>query len=523
MNKLNTLSILVNSMSKAEKRSFRLIYQQQGKDKVYLYLFDLLQKDMLHEEITNTFKKKYKGKNFESAVKHLYNVILESLLISRDSFDTQQIIFNHITKANILFERGLHKEAFATLYKAKEMALKCENEQLAIIIQKNLLTFHSTLNFGQIGEKELISMQFEINSYLKYAQTNIHHLQLYNVLRYRLNNKGYIRSDKHKNDLNDLILSEVNLVANGSYQGFEADKLHSLFQATYYLNSGNTELAVRYYKNLVSEYEKKGHLIQNPPLYYISAIYGVLDSLLTSRVFNESDYFISKLEELAGRDYSKEFKMDLYAQIFIYKSTIAINKGMFSEAERIFSNYEEIIFKKISLYSPDLQLKLIYQQALIYFSQENYSAVRRILKKIFMTGKMWYNLPVFREIRLLNLLIQAELGNHEFLTNEIGSFKRYIEYEKQIFLVEKLIFRFIQDYPLPVYEKNREKLWSKYESYITPIINNKYELILTKNFNFVAWIESKIKRVPFSETICRFNESINSSLRGSDVKVHISA
>lgn len=62
----------------------------------------------------------------------------------------------------------------------------------------------------------------KINEVLKYARTLNQHTQLYDILKHRLINKGYIRSDKQKEDLNDLVLSELHLIANNSYQGFEA-------------------------------------------------------------------------------------------------------------------------------------------------------------------------------------------------------------------------------------------------------------------------------------------------------------
>ena len=94
--------------------------------------------------------------------------------------------------------------------------------------------------------KELVSKQMQINDVMKYARNTNLHLQLYDILKYRITYKGYARSNKQKENLNDLVLSELNLIANHSYQGFEAHKLHLLFQATYYLNAGNYKSAVSY-------------------------------------------------------------------------------------------------------------------------------------------------------------------------------------------------------------------------------------------------------------------------------------
>ena len=114
----------------------------------------------------------------------------------------------------------------------------------------------------------------KINDIMKYSRNINLHLQLYDILKHRIANKGYIRSEKQKDNLNDLVLSELNLIANNSYKGFEARKLHLLFQATYYLNTGNYKSAIRFYQELITLFESNQHLILNPPIYYLSALKG---------------------------------------------------------------------------------------------------------------------------------------------------------------------------------------------------------------------------------------------------------
>ena len=114
------------------------------------------------------------------------------------------------------------------------------------------------------------------------------------------------------------------------------------------------------------------------------------------------------------------------------------------------------------------------------------------MKKIFGSGKSFHTLPSYKTARLVNLLIQAESGNYDFFANEINSIKRNIRYEKQTYRTEKLLFRFLMAHPLPVYKKDREKLWQQYRKEITLIRQDKYEKQLLKTFDFTAWIESRL-------------------------------
>ena len=91
------------------------------------------------------------------------------------------------------------------------------------------------------------------------------------------------------------------------------------------------------------------------------------------------------------------------------------------------------------------------------------------MKKIFSLGKLFCAFPSYKIARLVNLLLQAELGNYDFFKNEIISIKRNIRFEKQTYITEKLIFKFIQGYPLPSYEKARNKRWLQYQKDIQKI------------------------------------------------------
>lgn len=186
------------------------------------------------------------------AAKHLYRVIMDCLVHLRKKEDVQATIFNYITKADILFERELFEEAFNQLNKAQKLAATYENDPLLLLIRRTELKYLSSLGFNEISERELVNKQMKINDIMKYSRNINLHLQLYDILKHRIANKGYIRSEKQKDNLNDLVLSELNLIANNSYKGFEARKLHLLFQATYYLNTGNYKSAIRFYQELIT-------------------------------------------------------------------------------------------------------------------------------------------------------------------------------------------------------------------------------------------------------------------------------
>lgn len=328
------------------------------------------------------------------------------------------------------------------------------------------------------------------------------HTQLYDILQHRLTFKGHVRSEKQKEDLNDLVLSELHLISNStSYKGFEAQKLHLLFQATYYLNTGNYKSAIRHYYELITLFDENPHLLLNPPIYYLSAIQGILDSLHVAGLYTEMPFFLSKLEAIIRQDYPDTFLLKVRTLLYLYDSYRHLHTGAFDKAEQIRKQHEETLFKKMDLLGLEDQLKLHLNTVILYLCTGKWHIARKQIHKIFQSGKLFYALPSYKVTRLVNLLLQAELENYDFLENEIQTLKRNLQHEKQAYLTEKLIFRFVLDYPLPTYEKERQKRWQKYQKTIIKIEQDKYERQLLKTFDFLSWIESKLTKQPFTEIL----------------------
>lgn len=501
--KLSQIVLLIQSLSKAEKRYIRLYTNLQNGNKLYMMLYDLACEGLSAEQIYEKFCNEASEKSFEMATKYLYQVLLDCLVQLRDKQDIQTTIFNYITKTNILFERELFDNAFTELEKAKKLAITYENDLLLLLIYRTELKYLSALSFEGMSEKELVRKQVQINDVMKYARNTNLHLQLYDILKYRIIYNGYARSNKQKDNLNDLVLSELNLIANHSHQGFETRKLHLLFQATYYLNAGNYKSAIRFYQELITLFETNPHLILNPPIYYLSAIEGLLNSLHVAGLYQEMPFFLSKLEEIGKGNYPTEFLMEVQGCHYLYILSGLLNTGQFEAAMHLEESNADFLSKKATMTRPETQLKLALYSSILYLCLGEPTKARKSMKKILGSGKSFHTLPSYKTARLVNLLIQAELGNYNFFANEINSIKRTIGYEKQVYTTEKLLFHFLMAYPLPLYKRDREKLWSQYQKDITRIRKSKYENQLLKIFDFTAWIESKLTSIPLQEILSK--------------------
>ncbi|MCD8260540.1 MAG: hypothetical protein LUD15_02830 [Bacteroides sp.] len=247
MNKAVSLLVLIKSLSKAEKCYFKLYSNLQSGEKGYIALYQLMESKEEVDEIQKLFTTENPGSNFEVAVKHLSHIILECIAHLCEKQDMQARIFNYVTLAEILFERGLVEDSFAELRRARKLAEFYEYGLLCMLVRRKELKYMSAIDFAGITEKRLVDKQMKLNELTKYTRNANMHVQLYDIIKYRLTYKGLARSNRQQQNLDDLVLSKLHLVSNTSQKTFETQKLHLLFQATYFLNSGNYKTALRFY------------------------------------------------------------------------------------------------------------------------------------------------------------------------------------------------------------------------------------------------------------------------------------
>ena len=490
MNKAITLLVLIHSMSKAEKRYLKLYSNLQEGDKGYLTLFTQMEESASIDEVARRFNREVRGSSFDIAVKYLYKVVMECLTHLRSRDDIQSRISNRLSEAEILFRCGLLQPAVEQLLAAKKLAKKHGQSTLLLLIRQTELQYLSAGNFPDIREKQLVERQMKMNETLRHLRCATQHLQLYDILKYRSMHRDKVRSERDKQSLNDLVLSELHLIANNSYKGFEVDKLHQLFQSTYFLQSSNYMAAIRIYRQLLELFDQHPEQILDPPLYYLDAVLGILDSLLSARLYDEMPFFIARLQQLAAGNYSQDFIRRIQIHIYLYESFRLINSGSIAKAEVLYAANRETIFRKLAQQRLDQQLILLLNQVVLHMASQRLADARKTMARIREAGQVFYHFPEFRITRLIDLLLQAEYGHMDFVESEIKSIRRNSTIE--IDSVERQIFQFVRLYPLPHSKRERNRLWVRIQERIKRISQAEYERPLLKFFDFAAWIESRL-------------------------------
>ncbi|NTV84045.1 MAG: hypothetical protein HGA23_07080, partial [Bacteroidales bacterium] len=341
MTKLQSLLLLINSMTLPEKKAFKIKSARKKTVPDYVILYDIAGNsgDRTTADLHREFLKARPGASFETTIRYLYELLLESMLDLRQEQDSFYSLFNKILKARILYEKSLYDECFDLLNYVISYAGKYENYHALLLASRLELEYLLALNFPNMDEKELLKKQFRVNEALKYLRKINEQSSLYELLKHRVINKGYARSQKQKDELNDLVFSEISIVASQNLDNFEISKLHQLFQSNYLISVGDYKSALNSYIELNNLFEANKHLWSNPPVYYMETLEGVLESLRSIRNYEGMAYFIDQLKAIEGQ--SAGFRINLTCTVYLYELFPFLDRGDFRSAMALMKNYRE--------------------------------------------------------------------------------------------------------------------------------------------------------------------------------------
>lgn len=318
--------------------------------------------------------------------------------------------------------------------------------------------------------------------------------------------KGNTRSKKQKDSLNDLVVSEMSIVASSGIENFEIKRVHQLFQSNYLIGVGDYKSALHSYYELNKLFESNKHLWNSPPYYYLQVVEGILDNLRGIKNYTEMNYFIEQLKKI---DYlSLSFQVNVDCLIFLYQLFPLLDSGDFQASDKLIKT-ASIPVNRINLLSPTRQAELALYTALTYIGLNNYKSAQKSLLKVIIRGKNFYIYPLYRTIRLVNLIIQYEIGNYDLIRIESRSIKREISKNKKAYQVEHLMLSFLNKQKSEMFLGERNKMWQKLEPILSELRHDVFEMQILKLFDFTAWLESKLCKVPLHKILeNRFDSSL---------------
>lgn len=486
----NNLFLLIKSLTKNEKRYFRMHASLQGENKAYLKLFNEILKQKKYDE--TEIKKIFHGERFTNQLSvaklYLYELIMKSLLMYHSEGLVDAKISNAILKAKILFKKALIPQYFKTLQKAKDLALKYERfgylieiyDMMRLIVQKErLLKKEDKKTYTEAGDaiaklKNIFEYSSLLNKTFRIART-------------------WGRSREKTAETGITAILESPSMAN------ESNALSYRAKEIYY-NILETAAAVKTDYNAQKKYlQKRYKLIEAHPHSFEGHIINyrkeVLQNLFHNLAENNNYEEISRYLKMyktafqSGDNIEEVSDFSFYSNIVldtcIYTGNYSAGISSIKEIETGINRHKN----KIDI-SNELILKFKIVKLLILASKYEPALEKLNILLLHPLLPIRADLECFS--RLLNLLIHFELGNYELLEHLLRSTYRFLYKRDRLYKLETLILNFLRKTPNINSSESLLTQLRILRKEMLKLKNNPIEKKAFEYFDFIQWIDKKL-------------------------------
>ncbi|NDV80376.1 hypothetical protein D0T87_00105 [Bacteroides sp. 51] len=484
---------MVKSLSKSEKKAIYLRSTETKSVKGYMELFKMIDKQKISDSkiLSECFMAKHPRAAFIPVVGYLYDYILRVLVDIKQHQDQEYALYSKVLKAKILLERNLNADSFQMIQQLQGEAEGLGNYYISLIARRMELDHVLLEEFNGFSEKDLIQKENQISDTLKIVRQINEQAYLYELLRYRIQKHQYVGSSLKLQAFNDLIISEITLTSKLRNNIFQIDKMHQLFQANYFISIGDYKSALNSFYELNKLFLRNKKLWNNPPVYYVMVLEGILESLKRIGEYDQMEYYLNNLRQL---DYpSVYFQVEIACIDFIYSAIPHLDRGEYKESLEVIERFRSNLIQKIEYLRPQQYLHFSVYMAVIYLMNKKLGLARKQLAPIIVSDS-YYDIWIYRPIQLLNLIIYYEKGDFEYVDSGVRSIKRRNKLMNKTSKIEALLFRFFHLDVSVMNPVKRKKMGQRFAKELETMVFDFEERRILSVFDFPKWIISHFEK-----------------------------
>ena len=499
----DNLFVLVKSLSKSEKRQFKLYVGRLGvnEDSKFLTLFNILEKLNTYDENAILKKGVVKKEQLSNLKAHLYKQILISLRLNPSHQTIRIQIREQLDFATILYHKGLYKQSLKILEKAKNLAIHHEEKNVA----------YEIVEFEKVIESQYITRS--LSNRADELSIQAKELSLQNVLASKLSNlslqlyglflkTGYVKNNKETNRIVKYFEARLPKYDINAL-GFR-EKLWLYKAYLWYSFLTHDFLACYKYATKWVDlfYENKEQISLNP-VFFLRGNHYLLEALFYLRHYEKFKESLTRLETVTKE---KWFPIDdnIEGLIFLFtynnKFNLHFIEGSFKQGLPLI----EEVLEKLKVYHDRIDehhvMVFYYKIASMSFGAGENKKCIFYLEKIINNKSLQMREDLLCFSRILNLVAHYEAGMDYNLDILIRSTYKFLIKMEDLYEVQKEFIKFLRGlgdiYPHEV-RNEFVKLHKKLKQYEDDPYQSRAFLYL----DIISWLESKIQNRPIDLVI----------------------
>jgi tetratricopeptide (TPR) repeat protein len=495
---------LISSLTKSEKRFFKLHSALQSGDKNYLRIFDAIDKQPVYDEeaLKKQFAKETFIKHLPSEKNHLYKLVLKSLRAFHAESSVSGILKQEIKNIEILYQKALYVECNKLLHRAKRIAR--ENERFYYWFE--LLSWEKMLleEAYESGEftKDLDALIEEEREVVEKLRNLAAYHILYSKINYVFRSGGYVRTEEEH-----AMVEEIS--ENALIKGKNTALSRRAATICYY-TQGFCQWAKRDWRTSLEKFLKVKQILEDNPLVkadlpkrYIRTLHYIINAHIELRDFESARAEITSMRELPGTPGFSGTNIDTQIFVASYLSELRLLDRC-GEHEQALALVDEILagLEKIGpRLQKEYELEFFFALAGVYFGAGQYNKSLFWLNKVLNDNEPTLRQDIFTYARLFNLVVHYELGNFDLLEYIVRSTQRFLNKRHRDHQVENTLVDHIKRLAKAEAPSLKAELFRSLRDQLTELFKDPNESLVLKYFDVLSWVDGHIQGTTFSEAV----------------------
>lgn len=497
---------LIKSLSKSEKRFFKLSSSLQSGDKNYLKIFDSIDKQEVYDEdaLKYEFRNENFIKHFPSEKNHLYKLILKSLRSYHADSTVSSILKQEIKNIEILYKKALYKECNKFLKRAKRIAV--QNEKFYYLFEMlsiEKLLLEEAYEAGEFS-KDLDALIREEQDVIDKLRNLAAYHVLYSKINYVFRSGGYVRSESDR-ALVEEISHHPLIIGRNTALSRRAATICYYIQGFCATANVDEETALKKF-NRVKEILDQNPLIRKDlPKRYFRTLSNILALQINTGRLDDARKMIDDMRSFTQKsDFNTEdIEITVFKATYLAELRICEKEGEFEKAIAIVNHIEDEIRNSDGKINKEQELHFMVNFASVYFGAGDYKESLQWLNEVLNDNEPNLRQDIYSYARLFNLVVHFELGNFDLLEYIIKSTMRYLARRQRDHELEILILNYMKRLARVAGNPKMIGVFKEFKRDIQAHLNNSSDQIIFDFFNFPVWIDSKINGISFREAAVR--------------------
>ncbi|HMN04416.1 MAG TPA: hypothetical protein PKD45_01715 [Flavobacteriales bacterium] len=495
---------LIKSLTKSEKRFFKLHSSLQSGEKNYLRIFDAVDKQREYDEeaIKKQFAKETFVRHFPSEKNHLYKLILKALRAFHAESSTTGVLKQHINNIEILFGKALYEEANKMLQRAKKIARDHERFYLwyeLLAWEKMLLEeAYQSGNFTNDLDALIEEEDMVLGKLRNLATYNV----LYSKINYVFRSGGYVRTDE-EHALVEEISGHPLIKGKNTALSSRASTICHYTQGFCYW--ARRDWATSYAKFLRVREILDGHplLKKDLPKRYVRTLYYLIQCEIELGDHAHVREDIRKLRELPDSPGfgDTDIRLLVFCNSFLSELRYHDRVGDHAKGVQLEAKVEEGMAYWGARLPKEYELEFYFLLSTVNFGAGRMSRALHWLNKVLNDPEPMLRQDIFTYARLFNLVVHYELGNYDLLEYIVRSTQRYLSKRQRAYGVEAALIEHVKKLARSTTPAAKQALFASLRDQLDALMKDPNEGTVLKYFNICAWVDSKLADKPYSEVV----------------------